>query len=97
MTELKVAFEEVRAKLEALDAKAASLDASAPGQITGNTLDTADSLNELMTYMEQMLTRYRVLLQQNVMTSEESINFLADVDRQLATAISGTGNEPKPV
>lgn len=91
MTEIKMVYDEIHPVIDDLSGKASALDPSAPEPISGNTLDAADKLNDLMTHLEQMLIRYRAVLQTNIETTKNSVEFMEETDSQVATAIDGSG------
>lgn len=91
MTEIKMVYDDIHPVIDDLSGKANALDPSAPEPISGNTLDVADKLNELMTHLEQMLIRYKTVLQANIETTKNSVEFLEETDNQVATAIDGSG------
>lgn len=91
MTEIKMVYDEIHPVIEDLSGKVNTLDPTAPEPISGNTLDVADKLNELMTHLEQMLIRYRTVLQKNIETTKNSVEFMEDTDHQVATGIDGSG------
>jgi len=91
MTEIKMVYDDIHPVIDDLSGKANALDPSAPESISGNTLDVADKLNELMTHLEQMLIRYKTVLQTNIETTKNSVEFMEETDNQVATAIDGSG------
>ncbi|KZE38548.1 hypothetical protein AV656_06475 [Bhargavaea cecembensis] len=91
MTEIKMVYEEIHPVIDELSGKANALEPSAPEPISGNTLDVADKLNDLMTHLEQMLVKYRTVLQTNIETTKKSVEFMEETDNQVATAIDGSG------
>src|SRR5690606_15389433 len=91
MTEIKMVYDDIHPVIDDLSGKANALDPSAPESISGNTLDVADKLNELMTHLEQMLIRYKTVLQTNIETTKNSVVFMEETGYQVATAANGSG------
>ena len=94
MTEVKMVYGDVRAQIDDLESKASALQPAAPEPISGNVLDVADKLNELMKRLEQVLTRYQTVLQENIRTTNGSVDFMEETDEKISTAIHGSGPQP---
>ena len=55
-------------------------------------LDVVTKLNELSLQLEQVLTSYQAVLQNNIQTTENSVQYLKEQDQRISTTINGAAS-----
>lgn len=87
-TEVKIVYAEVEGQLSEMSHAVEALKTQAEPPIEGNELDVVVKLTELFTRQEQLLVRFQNLLKENIMTTENSVDFMRESDENISTAIS---------
>ena len=90
--EVKVVYADVEEQLGVVKNAAANLKPTAESPIEGNTLDVVTKLNELSLQLEQILTNYQAVLQNNIQTTENSVHYLKEQDQRISTTINGAAS-----
>ncbi len=90
--EVKIVYADVENQLIEMNKATESLDIKAEPSITGNTMDVVTKLTELSIQLERLLGSYQTLLIKNSKTTENSVAFMAESDRQLSAAIHSAGS-----
>lgn len=93
--EVKVVYADVEEQLGLMENANASLNPAAEPTIEGNTLDVVTKLNELALELEQVLTSYQLVLQNNIETTKKSVQYLREQDQRISTNISGAASGPR--
>lgn len=95
LSEVKVVYADVEEQLGVMENANASLNPPAEPAIQGNTLDVVTKLNELALELEQVLTSYQLVLQNNIETTKKSVQYMREQDRRISTNISGAASGPR--
>lgn len=90
--EVKVVYADVEEQLGVMENAASTLKPTAEPPIEGNTLDVVTKLNELSLQLEQILTSYQAVLQNNIQTTENSVQYLKEQDQRISTTINGAAS-----
>ena len=90
--EVKVIYADVEEQLGVMENAASTMKPTAEPPIEGNTLDVVTKLNELSLQLEQILTRYQAVLQNNIQTTENSVQYLKEQDQRISTTINGAAS-----
>ena len=90
--EVKVVYADVEEQLGVMESAASTLKPSAEPPIEGNTLEVVTKLNELSLQLEQILTSYQAVLQNNIQTTENSVQYLKEQDQRISTTINGAAS-----
>lgn len=90
--EVKVVYADVEEQMGVMENAASTLKPTAEPPIEGNTLDVVTKLNELSLQLEQILTSYQVVLQNNIQTTENSVQYLKEQDQRISTTINGAAS-----
>ena len=90
--EVKVVYADVEEQLGVMENAAPTLKPKAEPPIEGNMLDVVTKLNELSLQLEQVLTSYQAVLQNNIQTTENSVQYLKEQDRRISTTINGAAS-----
>lgn len=91
-TEVKVVYADVEEQLGVMENAASTLKPKAESPIEGNMLDVVTKLNELSLQLEQVLTSYQAVLQNNIQTTENSVQYLKEQDQRISTTINGAAS-----
>ena len=91
MTEVKIVYADVENQLKEMTAANEGLNPTIESPIEGNVLDVVDKLNELSTNLETLLTKYQNLLNENILTTTSSVEFMKETDETLSTGIKDSG------
>ncbi|NYF23596.1 YwqI/YxiC family protein [Sporosarcina sp. JAI121] len=89
-TEVKIVYADVESKTSDMTNATTALNSKAEPPITGNTLDVVTKLTELSTKLETLLTRYQTVLQANIATTTNSVQFMRESDDKVASAMQCT-------
>lgn len=90
--EVKVVYADVEEQLGVMENAASALKPTAEPPIEGNTLDVVTKLNELSLQLEQILTNYQAVLQNNIQTTENSVQYLKEQDHRISTTINSAAS-----
>ncbi|MFS0875603.1 YwqI/YxiC family protein [Solibacillus isronensis] len=90
--EVKVVYADVEEQLGVMESAASTLKPAAEPPIEGNTLEVVTKLNELSLQLEQILTSYQAVLQNNIQTTETSVQYLKEQDQRISTTINGAAS-----
>lgn len=90
--EVKVVYADVEEQMGVMENAASTLKPTAEPPIEGNTLDVVTKLNELSLQLEQILTSYQAVLQNNIQTTENSVQYLKEQDQRISTTINGAAS-----
>lgn len=90
--EVKVVYADVEEQLGVMENAASTLKPKAEPPIEGNMLDVVTKLNELSLQLEQVLTSYQAVLQNNIQTTENSVQYLKEQDQRISTTINGAAS-----
>lgn len=90
--EVKVVYADVEEQLGVMENAASTMKPTAEPPIEGNTLDVVTKLNELSLQLEQILTSYQAVLQNNIQTTENSVQYLKEQDQRISTTINGAAS-----
>ena len=93
--EVKIVYADVEEQLAVIENAASSLKPTAELPIEGNTLDVVTKLNELSIQLEQILTSYQAVLQNNIQTTRNSVQYMKEQDQRISTNINGTVSGPR--
>lgn len=96
-TEVKIVYADVESKIAEMTLATTSLKPTAEPPITGNTLDVVTKLTELSTKLETLLTNYQRVLQANIATTTNSVQFMSESDETVASGMQNTLSGPKKV
>ena len=93
--EVKIVYADVEEQLAVIENATSSLKPTAELPIEGNTLDVVTKLNELSIQLEQILTSYQMVLQNNIQTTRNSVQYMKEQDQRISTNINGTVSGPR--
>ena len=96
-TEVKIVYADVEEQVGEMSSAAESLNPQAEPPITGNMLDVVTKLTELFTKKEQLLIRYQTVLKENIVTTENSVEFMRESDEKISSAINSAVPGPRKV
>ncbi|KXH78557.1 YwqI/YxiC family protein [Sporosarcina sp. HYO08] len=97
-TEIKVIYADVESQLGEMKSAVEALNPKAELPITGNVLDVVTKLTTLSTQLETLLTKYQEVVQQNIQTTENSVQFLRESDEEIGSGIGrAVSGGPRPI
>lgn len=94
-TEVKIVYAEVEEQVSEMGSAVESLNPQAEPPITGNEMDVVTKLTKLLTKEEQLLIRYQTVLKENIITTENSVEFMRESDEKISAAINSAAPGPR--
>ncbi|MDQ0273322.1 YwqI/YxiC family protein [Cytobacillus purgationiresistens] len=87
-SEIKILKNDVDEALSKLQSSTNALTTSLPASIgSNNVLDTVKKMNQLNQALNQVAEAYKALLQQNEESTRQSVEFMAEADKQISSFI----------